>query len=187
MMPTAITTAIRYSYSKRYNLLFFCLLVVSYYFNFWWFMQLVDRPIEPTIYSSVALHWCSALFLASSFFCFKSKTISLYLLAFIHLYLMANLLYYRTYFTLMPIDSYTMIGNLNGLYDSVVSAIHTADTLLLLPTLLLSISYRFFFRKRFSTSSLAPRMITFSLIMSSIFATIAINLYIERNEVSNLL
>lgn len=187
MLPTAITTAIRYSYSKRYNLLFFCLLVVSYYFNFWLFMQLVDRPIEPTIYSSVALHWCSALFLASAFFCFKSKTISLYLLAFIHLYLMANLLYYRTYFTLMPIDSYTMIGNLNGLYDSVVSAIHTADTLLLLPTLLLSISYRFFFKKRFSTSSLAPRMITFSLIMTSIFATIAINLYIERNEVSNLL
>jgi len=174
--------------SRFTSLLFYLLGVGMLYFNFWLFFQQVERQIEVSLTSSVLLHLCTCLALSLPFFWVKKrKEILLWMLAFINVYLICNLLYYRTYFTILSFDSYTMIGNLAELADSIISAFHYGDILFVLPTVALWLLYSFFFRKRMAVESLRLRLISSGLILVFILSTVGINLYLERNQVSNLL
>ena len=188
MFQKPIATIAKKVSNHFYNLLFYCLCVVILYFNFWLFFDVVERQIDASLISSVFLHFSTCLVLSLPFFWVKiRKEILIYILFFINLYLIFNLLYYRTYFTILPLDSYTMIGNLAGLGHSIVSAIHWGDILFLIPTFTLSLLYFFHFKKRFVAESLKLRLICSAILVTIVTLTIAINLYINRNEVSNML
>lgn len=170
------------------DILFFSLSVISVYYNFYLFFQTVERPIATEIHSCLFLHLTAALALCLPYFAVKRrKAIVLVLLTALNCYLVCNLLYYRTYFTLLPFDSYTMIGNLGDLYDSITSAFHRGDILFFVPTLILSALYFGYFRRR--TVALRPMIrVACACVGGLIVAiTIGLNLYWERNEISNLL
>jgi lipoteichoic acid synthase len=171
-----------------YNVVFYVLIVSAFYYSFWLFFDLVERQINTEMLSSVLLHLATCLTLSLPFFWVKrKKEISLYILFFIDLYLIANLLYYRTYFTILPLDSYTMCVNFGGLGSSIISAIHASDILFLIPTLILVLLYIFFFQRRLVVESLKLRSIASGIIILTVSGIIGVNLYVDRNEVSNML
>ena len=171
-----------------YNILFYSFALGILYFNFWLFFNIVERQIDTDIPSSVFLHLTTCLFLSLPYFLAKKrKDILIYVLIFINLYLISNLLYYRTYFTILPIDSYTMLGNLRNLFDSIFSAFHLVDLFFVIPTIFISLLYYYLFRKKIVIESIKARTIFSGVIIIIILSTISINLLIERNEVSNLL
>lgn len=53
----------------------------------------------------------------------------------VNLYLLSNIWYYRNYGTLMPMTSYTMVGNLQGLGPSIWSSIKGSDGWILFPSI----------------------------------------------------
>ena len=171
-----------------YTILFYLLGVGALYFNFWLFFNAVERQIDTELTSSVLLHLSTCLILSLPFFFVKRrKEIFIYIVLLINVYLICNLLYYRTYFTILPIDSYTMIGNLGELTDSITSAFHLSDILFLLPTIVLFFLYKFVLQSKMVVETVRFRALCSGIIVVFVSCTIGINLYINRNEVSNLL
>lgn len=172
----------------RYNLLFFLLCAVAFYYNFWLFLDIVEQPICTEIPSSVFLHIATSLILSLPYFLMrKHKEILLVVLLLLNFYCVSNLLYYRTYFTLLPFDSFTMVNNLNGLGDSILGSFRKVDWFFLIPSVLLLLSYLFFFRKTIIPESIRHRAISGSVVLAAIVITIGYNLFKDRNNVSNLL
>lgn len=170
------------------DILFFLLCFSAFYYNFYLFFQTVERPIATEIYSSLFLHLTAALALCLPIFAVKRrKAILLIILTGLNCYLVCNLLYYRTYFTLLPFDSYTMMGNLGNLYDSIVSAFHRSDIFFFIPTIILTIGYFLYFRKKMTPLRTSTRAILAATGSFVIIFTIGLNLFLERKEVSNLL
>jgi len=172
----------------RHNILFFGLSVVALYFNFWLFLDVVEQPISTDLPSSVFLHIATALILSLPYFLVrKRKEILVGVLFLINFYCVSNLLYYRTYFTLLPFDSFVMVGNLNGLSDSILGSFRAVDWLFSIPSVALLLSYLFFFRKTIKPESIRLRVISGSVILAAIVITIGYNLFTDRNKVSKLL
>ncbi len=172
----------------RHNVLFFGLCTVAFYFNFWLFLDIVEQPISTELPSSVFLHIATALILSLSYFLVrKRKEILLVVLFLLNFYCVSNLLYYRTYFTLLPFDSFAMVGNLNGLSDSILGSFRTVDWFFPIPSIVLLLSYLFFFRKTIMPESIRLRAISGSVVLAAIIVIIGYNLFNDRNKVSNLL
>ncbi|MDP4202072.1 MAG: LTA synthase family protein [Bacteroidota bacterium] len=172
----------------RYNLLFFLLFTAAFYYNFWLFLDIVEQPISTELPSSVFLHIATALILALPYFLMRRhKGILLGVLFFLNFYCISNLLYYRTYFTLLPFDSFTMVNNLNGLGDSILGSFRKVDWFFPIPSVLLLLSYLFFFRKSIIPESIRLRAISSAVVLAAIVITIGYNLFKDRNNVSNLL
>jgi phosphoglycerol transferase MdoB-like AlkP superfamily enzyme len=179
-----VTKTIRY----KYNILFHLLTVGVLYAGFVHFFNVVERPIDSERWSPTLLHWVTCLLLSLPLCAVKRrKSIIFYLLFLLDFYLIGNLLYYRTYFTLLPLDSFTMIGNLNGLGDSIMGSFRPGDIWFLIPTIALLVLYIFYFRQRIEPESLRSRVALSSVIVGVSALTIGLNLYICRNEEGNLL
>lgn len=172
----------------RYNLLFFLLCAAAFYYNFWLFLDIVEQPICTDIPSSVFLHIATALILTLPYFLMrKHKEVLLFVLFLLNFYCVSNLLYYRTYFTLLPFDAFTMVHNLNGLSDSIFNSFRQVDWFFPVPSILLLLSYIFFFRKMIVPESIRSRAISGAIVLAVVVGTIGFNLFADRNKVSNLL
>lgn len=172
----------------RYNLLFFLLCTAAFYYNFWLFLDAVEQPICTDIPSSVFLHIVTALLLSLPyFFVRRRKEILLVILLLLNLFFISNLLYYRTYFTLLPFDAFSMVHNLNGLGDSILASFRKSDWFFLVPTFILLLCHLFYFRKTIVPESLKVRAISGGVVLFACVFVIGINLYADRNKVSNLL
>jgi len=80
----------------------------------------------------------ASLIFVSTGFLFTSRRWLITLAIIVYsLLLFSNVLYYRNYNTLIPIDSYLMFQNLNGLGNSIISSMRIKDIFLLMPFLLL--------------------------------------------------
>jgi phosphoglycerol transferase MdoB-like AlkP superfamily enzyme len=80
-----------------------------------------------------------------------------------------------------------MVGNLNGLGGSILASFRRVDLLFPLSTLVLLLLYIFFFNKRILPGSFRTRILSGSILLIISVFTIGLNLYIARNDVSNLL
>lgn len=73
---------------------------------------------------------------------FISRKLPIFIwLLIIEIFLNANLIYYQYYGALIPFSSYKLIGNLNGLGDSIVQGIDWRNLWILLPVLIWFIGY----------------------------------------------
>jgi Phosphoglycerol transferase and related proteins, alkaline phosphatase superfamily len=152
------------------------------------FLDIVEQPICTEIPSSVFLHISTALILTLPYFLLRRhKEILLAVLLLLNFYCVSNLLYYRTYFTLLPFDSFTMMNNLNGLGDSILGSFRKVDWFFPVPSVMLLLSYIFFFRKTIIPESIRLRVTSGSVVLAVIVITIGYNLFKDRNNVSNLL
>jgi len=64
----------------------------------------------------------------------KKRFVFLYLLL-VNIYLLSIIWYFRTYGTIMPLSSYLMFDNLNGLLPCIVDSIHFKDVYVILPSI----------------------------------------------------
>ena len=172
----------------RFNTLFYLLLVGVLYFSFWQFFEVVERPLSLDYPPAIIFNVASAFLLSLLYFIpLEKKGFTFVPLVALSAYLLSNSLYYRTYYTIMPIDSFTMVENLNGLRDSIFSSFRQVDAWFVLPTASLMLLYYAFLRKRIVAEPKTSRMGKSGLIFVIIAIVIGNQLYEKRNDVSNLL
>lgn len=80
---------------------------------------------------------CLATLLAMPMLALRSRFYAAVISIALDIWLIANLMYFRTYFTVIPASSYGLIGNLADFQDSVWESLRWADIALPLTTLLL--------------------------------------------------
>ncbi len=102
----------------------------------------------------------------------KKKFVYPYLIL-INLYFLSIVWYFRTYGTIMPLSSYLMVNNLDGLLPSILHSIHIKDILIIFPTICFFILYNIIYCrieigvKRKNWESLGIVLLIFSIVISS--------------------
>ncbi len=162
---------VKLKYNITFNLVsIFCLLLNVFLFNY---LACGDNVLK---HSGFYFHLvsCVIIFLPQLFF--NKKEVSLAILAVFTIYLLCNLLYYRAYFTLLPLDAYKMTANLKGLSESILNSFRISDFLFIIPALISMFSFYFFFKKRIIKVSAKLRIISFAS-LTLFFALHFFNLY----------
>jgi phosphoglycerol transferase MdoB-like AlkP superfamily enzyme len=80
-----------------------------------------------------------------------------------------------------------MVNNLNGLGDSIFGSFRTIDWFFPIPSIVLLLSYLFFFCKTIVPESIRTRVVNGSIVFAVVTLIIGYNLFRDRNQVSNLL
>lgn len=105
---------------------------------------------------------------------FKKKWLVTIYISLIDLYFLSIVWYFRNYGTIMPIESYTMVQNLNGIEGSIIQSMKLKDIFLILPSILYCIFL--FYQKRIKLYSIKNNW-KYTLI-GILFITIIISPYI---------
>lgn len=167
----------------RLNLSFYLLIVSVLSYDFYLFLKTVDRPLSWDYLPSVNFNIATAFLLALLYLLRKrNKDFAIFLLFSIAFYLLSNVLYYRTYYSILPIDSIKMASNLMGLKDSITSSFHPTDLYFFLPTLLLTLLYYFVFKKRMQIETQKYRISVLVVVLILISSVIGKEFYDNRNN-----
>lgn len=162
----------------KFNIIFYFLIIFVAHFDCGLLLYLMryDLPFPgqinwywPHIYQIVS---CIIITLPY-FMTNKNKWMVFIILFLFNLYLLANSLYFRTYYTVMPIESFLLTNNLKGLGPSIIASFKIIDILFFVPTVTLIILYYSFFKKNISTESIRYRFIFLCCIFGIIFIFIA--------------
>jgi lipoteichoic acid synthase len=174
---------------QRYNLLFYFLFTLTLYFSFWLFFNIIGKPLLTFFwFQSEVLHIVTCVVLSLPYFFIKRKKGFIFIILFlIDIYLICNLVYFRTYNTLMPLSSFKLVGNLRGLGGSIFSSFRIIDILFILPSLFLLFLYLFFFKRKIIIIRTKQRIAEFITLLLLSFLMIGYNLYSCRNNELNLL
>lgn len=170
-------------FKYRLNLSFFLLIVCVLYLDFYLFFNAVDRPLSLDYLPAVYFNGSTALLMALLYLVRKkNKSFTIFLLFSIALYLLSNVLYFRTYYSILPIDSIKMASNLMGLKDSITSSFRPTDLFFILPTLILSLLYYFFFKTRLQLESKRYRINLLVIVLVFVASLIGKEFYVNRNN-----
>lgn len=122
----------------------YLLLVISFFITIILLYKNIHSDGYCTIYFNVIID--SMLLASPTLLCKKRRCMYVYLLLTI-LYILSIVWYYRTYNTIMPLSSYLLIENLDGLAPSIIHSIHLSDAILILPLCLYLSFYEWIYRK----------------------------------------
>jgi lipoteichoic acid synthase len=86
-----------------------------------------------------------AMLLALPVIFWRRKSIVFSWISLLVLFLLSIIWYFRTYGTIMPISSYFMIDNLNGLFPCIWDSVHAKDVLVILPFFIYIGIYSYFY------------------------------------------
>lgn len=109
-------------------------------FNLIWCAYTTFTPFSHIESYTTAL--IGTLILGFPYACFRRWELQLVLLFLTDLLFIANLMYYRTYYTAIPLDSYTLIGNLADFTQSVYDSVRWYDLIFPLSTLATAFLHR---------------------------------------------
>lgn len=117
-----------------------CLFFKFFYFNLIWCLQTTFTSFSmPETYLSTAL---VMLVLLIPFACFRAAKLQLLLMFLLDGLLVANLMYARTYYVVIPISSYLVAGNLADFGPSVLDSLRWFDAVFFLSSILCVVAYR---------------------------------------------
>lgn len=85
-----------------------------------------------------------SLFIASFVFLFKRKSWAIYVSFIVSIWCIAELVYYRANGIFLDAFSFTMVGNMDGFWDSIFVFIYINDFIIFVPTLIILIVYYLF-------------------------------------------
>lgn len=175
---------LRTAHNLRYNINFYLSGIIVLYFNFWLFFKIIGKPLLTFNWiQSELLHLFTCVVLSLPFFFLKRRKIYYFHLIFgINFYLLCSLIYYRTYYTIIPMSSFTMVGNLKGLSDIILSSVRWVDSLFLLPSVLLYVFYIVYVQKRIVAAPFRLRMKLFALLFLLSSSLISYNLITTRHN-----
>ena len=80
-----------------------------------------------------------SLFIASFIFLFKRKSWTIYVSFIVSIWCIAELIYYRANGIFLDAYSFTMVGNMDGFWDSIFVFVYIRDFIIFIPTLITSI------------------------------------------------
>ena len=120
-------------YSKVPYLFFICLVAKFFFFDFLWCLQTTFTSCSriETYLDALLVTLVLLLLLV----CFRAVKTTLAIFVLVDLLLVTNLMYFRTYFTAIPLSSYMLAGNLKDFTASVCDASRWTDLFFPLSTL----------------------------------------------------
>ena len=120
-------------YSKVLYLFFICLVAKFFFFDFLWCLQTTFTSCSriETYLDALLVTLVLLLLLV----CFRAVKTTLAIFVLVDLLLVTNLMYFRTYFTAIPLSSYMLAGNLKDFTASVCDASRWTDLFFPLSTL----------------------------------------------------
>lgn len=124
--------------SRKCIRLFFVLLTFKFmWFNLLWCIFSTFTPFsKPETYLDTLL---VVLLLLVPLVCFRAVKVTWVILVLIDCLFISNLMYFRTYFTAIPLDSYLLAGNLTDFSGSVLDSLRITDLLFPISTLVAGI------------------------------------------------
>jgi len=140
--------------NNKADVYFYLLTILSIYVSIGFYYYLIGRhfPIKLWNNNSYWYHiyaFANCFLLTIPYFFFKKRKALFFLILIIFdITLLSNVLYYRTYYNIMPLIRLDAVSNLDGLGDSIVSSLRLWDITLFLPTLLMLVLYYFRFKKK---------------------------------------
>lgn len=110
---------------KLMNVFFICIFLKFMWFNMLWCTLSTFTPFSKieTYLDTVLV----SLFLLLPLICFRAVKVTLFVFVLLDCLLMSNLMYFRTYFTAIPLDSYLLVGNLSDFTGSVLDSWRMTD------------------------------------------------------------
>lgn len=125
---------------KKFALVFIAIFLKFLLFDLYWCMMTTFTPfskIETYLYAMLVtlmllLPWC----------CFRAVKTTWMLMLLLDGLLVSNLMYFRTYMTAIPLDSYFIVGNLSDFSNSVFDSLRWCDSLFFLLTIICICLYR---------------------------------------------
>ena len=118
---------------KLISLFFFLLVLKFMWFNLLWCMLSTFTPFSKVeTYLDTLL---VSLFLLLPLVCFRAVKVTLVIFVLMDCLFISNLMYFRTYFTAIPLDSYLLAANLTDFSSSVFDSLRIADVFFPLSTL----------------------------------------------------
>lgn len=132
---------------RRLISLFFFLLVLKFmWFNLLWCMLSTFTPFSKVeTYLGTLL---VSLFLLLPLVCFRTVKVTLVIFVLMDCLFVANLMYFRTYFTAIPLDSYLLAANLTDFSSSVSDSMRIADAFFPLSTLFSGVLWWRYYREK---------------------------------------
>lgn len=112
--------------SLRFITWFIAFLLIFLWFDIEWCMVTTFTPFTDYMTLYIILPIAAWLFALPVVFV-RKRILPMVLGALLSCFLVANLLYCRTYFTQIPLSSYGLVGNLNGFWDSVTDSFRILD------------------------------------------------------------
>ncbi len=177
------------AYAVRHNIFFYLSGIIVLYFNFWLFFKIIGKPLLTFNWiQSEMLHVITCIVLSLPFFFIQKRKIYYFHLIFgVNFYLLCSIIYYRTYYTIIPMSSFTMIDNLSGLKEAILSSFRWVDVLFLLPSVLLYVFYVWHGRLLIVDAGFRFRMKMFAALFLVSFSVIGYNLYSSRKDSLNFI
>lgn len=136
---------------KLIGLFFVCLILKFMWLNLLWCMLSTFTPFSKIeTYLSTLL---VTLFLLLPLVCFRAVKVTLLICVLIDCLFISNLMYFRTYFTAIPLDSYLLAANLAEFSGSVFDSMRFADLFFPISTVITGVLWWFNYRKRAAIQS----------------------------------
>jgi phosphoglycerol transferase MdoB-like AlkP superfamily enzyme len=126
--------------SRRIYRLFFLLFYFKLiWFDFSWCLISTYRPFSyPETYLSAAI---LTLILMFPFVIFRMTKTTFALAVVLGILLVSNLIYFRTYYTAIPLSSYGLLDNMSGYTSSIFSSLRWTDAVFPLSTIVAAVIY----------------------------------------------
>jgi len=176
----------------KHNILFYLLIVIIAYFNCWLFLHSIHTKIEDGFmiyFWSQFYQIATCVIITSPYFLIKNNKWIIFIILFLFdIYILSNMLYYRTYYNIMPLQSFAQISNLEGLGPSILASFRFLDLLFVLPSIILILFYVFFIRKKIQPENIRMRIVLSFCIFLFIFSSISFNIlryYMRYRSISN--
>lgn len=147
---------------KLVSLFFFCLILKFMWFNLLWCMLSTFTPFSKVeTYLDTLL---VALFLLLPLVCFRAAKVTLVIFVLMDCLFISNLMYFRTYFTAIPLDSYSLVGNLTEFSGSVFDSLRIVDAFFPLSTFVVGFFWWRNYRKHTAVKVIQGNKVSFAFI-----------------------
>lgn len=110
----------------------YVVLAIAFYFSLLFFNDNLDFEGFNYLTAQIRRFADAMLFALPVFFLYKKRFLFPYIIL-VLMYFLTNIWYYRNYGTLMPLSSYLMLENLNGLGPSIINSMRWIDLWIVFP------------------------------------------------------
>ncbi|KAA6327002.1 Lipoteichoic acid synthase 2 [termite gut metagenome] len=171
----------------KFNVYFYYCIIASLYINFIFFYYQIENinshatSIRIFFFSSIFTFLNSIIFSLPYFFLKRKYLIFSYLLL-LDMLLISNVVYFKFYNNIIPVYSYSLIGNLKGSYYSLIKSLDIFACFYFLNTISLYISYQLIFKKKIQIISLKKRMVAFIVCVVFLIVTFFMGAFLSLLE-----
>ena len=132
-------------FKKHYSVCVYIAAIISFFYS----LHILGGSFNLFVGGGIIIRRIvDSMLFALPFLLFKKRWLLFLYVLIVNLYLLSVIWYFRTYDTIMPLSSYLMVDNLDGLGPSIIHSIHPRDLLQVTPSFLFFVFYMCIYKKK---------------------------------------